>query len=56
LEFVARGQTTKQIASALHVSSSTVTFHLKNASRKLGASSRSEAVALAMKQGRIDLC
>jgi len=53
LQLVAHGATTKEIAARLDVSASTVKFHVENAMRKLGASSRSEAVALAIAGGCI---
>jgi DNA-binding CsgD family transcriptional regulator len=48
LRLVALGRTTKEIASALGISQRTVNWHLGEAFMKLGASSRAEAVALAM--------
>lgn len=49
LTFVAAGRTSKEIASILGISESTVNWHLSNAFTRLGASSRAEAVALAMR-------
>jgi pimeloyl-ACP methyl ester carboxylesterase/DNA-binding CsgD family transcriptional regulator len=46
LQWVARGKTNVEIATALYVSESTVRKHLQNAYRKLGVSSRTAAVAL----------
>jgi DNA-binding CsgD family transcriptional regulator len=42
VEFAAAGRTNRQIAEVLHLSTSTVEFHLTRAFRKLGASSRGE--------------
>jgi DNA-binding NarL/FixJ family response regulator len=50
---VATGQTNKAIAIALGISEHTVKFHLGSAMSKLGAASRAEAVAIAMRQGLI---
>jgi LuxR family maltose regulon positive regulatory protein len=41
----------REIASAMYVSLNTVKTHLKNIYRKLGATSRSEAVAIARTHG-----
>lgn len=49
LTLVAAGRTSKEIASILGISESTVNWHLSNAFTRLGASSRAEAVALAMR-------
>ena len=49
LALVAAGRTSKEIASALGISESTVNWHLANVFARLGASSRAEAVALAMR-------
>lgn len=49
LTLVAAGRTSKEIASTLGISESTVNWHLSNAFTRLGASSRAEAVALAMR-------
>jgi DNA-binding CsgD family transcriptional regulator len=49
LALVAAGRTSKEIAGALGISESTVNWHLANAFERLGASSRAEAVALAMR-------
>ena len=50
LALVAAGRTSKEIASALGISESTVNWHLANVFERLGASSRAEAVALAMRE------
>jgi DNA-binding CsgD family transcriptional regulator len=49
LDLVAEGRTSKEIAVALGISESTVNWHLANVFTRLGASSRAEAVALAMR-------
>ena len=51
LEHVARGETSKEIASALGIGERTVNWHIAQAFARLGAGSRSEAVALAMERG-----
>ncbi|WP_343711995.1 helix-turn-helix transcriptional regulator [Inquilinus sp.] len=51
---VARGGTSKQIARRLGLSMHTVNAYLSSARRKLKASSRSEAVAMALSAGLID--
>jgi DNA-binding CsgD family transcriptional regulator len=48
LRLVASGHTSKEIAAALGISQNTVNWHLANTFARLGASSRAEAVALAM--------
>jgi DNA-binding CsgD family transcriptional regulator len=50
LEHVAHGQSTKEIASDLEISQSTVNWHVGNVLSKLGASSRAEAVALRLRE------
>jgi DNA-binding CsgD family transcriptional regulator/signal transduction histidine kinase len=51
LALVADGLTNKAIASRLHVSARTVNFHLDNIYSKLGVSSRTEAVVIALRSG-----
>lgn len=51
LALVAAGRTSKEIASELQISESTVNWHLTKAFARLGASSRAEAVAIAMRDG-----
>ena len=48
IRLVAVGRTTKEIASTLGISQRTVNWHLSEVFAKLGASSRAEAVALAL--------
>jgi len=47
LEHLALGQSNREIASHLWVSDQTVKFHLRNVYRKLGASTRTEAIKIA---------
>jgi DNA-binding CsgD family transcriptional regulator len=51
LQLLAAGQRNRAIAAKLHVSENTVKFHLRNIYRKLGATSRTEAIALAHSSG-----
>jgi two-component system nitrate/nitrite response regulator NarL len=51
LSLVATGQTTRAIAAELRISEATVKWHVQSAMRKLGASSRAEAVAIAVRRG-----
>lgn len=51
LELMAKGLTNVQIAEELIVSRSTVKFHVSNILSKLHASSRTEAVAIAIENG-----
>lgn len=53
LRLVARGEGNDAIARALHITERTVKFHLQNAYRKLGARNRTEAAALARREGVI---
>ena len=50
LALVAAGRTSKEIASDLGIAESTVNWHISNVFGRLGASSRAEAVALAMRE------
>jgi len=54
LEFLAEGQSSKEIANFLAISEATVKGHLKNLYDKLGASDRAHAVAIALRQRLID--
>lgn len=53
LLWAAEGKTSWEIARILGISERTVIFHLQNAARRLNASSRQQAVALAISQGLI---
>ena len=55
LRQVAAGQTNKSIALKLGISEHTVKFHLGSAMTKLGAASRAEAVAVAIRRGLISV-
>ena len=55
LRAVASGLTNKAIALKLGISEHTVKFHLGSAMSKLGAASRAEAVASAMRRGLISV-
>lgn len=50
---LAEGLSNKQIAASLYISESTAKFHIQNASRKLGASRRTDLVAKASAIGLI---
>lgn len=52
---VAEGWSNRRVADALHVSENTVKNHLRNICEKLGARSRTEAVARGVKDGWISL-
>jgi len=51
LRHVARGETSKEIATSLGIRERTVNWHLGRVFAKLGAGSRAEAVAIAMEEG-----
>jgi two-component system, NarL family, response regulator len=55
LKHVMKGSSNRSIASALELSEHTVNIHVKNILGKLGASGRTEAVALALKKGILQL-
>ena len=50
LALVAAGRTSKEIAGQLGISESTVNWHIANVFERLGASSRAEAVATALRE------
>jgi len=54
LKMLARGMTNRQIASELALSVHTVRTHLGNVFKKLGVSSRTEALACAAKHGWVE--
>ena len=55
LETLATGASTEQVAERLCITSHTVRTHVKNAMSKLGASSKLEAVLIALRAGLISL-
>ncbi len=55
LQLMAQGLPSKTIATRLHISEHTVKFHVGAILAKLGAASRTEAVALAIRRGLIAL-
>lgn len=55
LGLLAQGMANKQIATALGISEHTVKFHVSSIYSKLGATSRTEAVRLGVRQGLIVL-
>jgi DNA-binding NarL/FixJ family response regulator len=55
LRHVAEGNRNRDIAELLHISEETVKVHLKHVMEKLGASDRTQAVAIAVRRGMIQL-
>lgn len=55
LTLVAQGKRAKQICYMLSITKRTVDEHVLNSAKKLGASNRTHAVAIAMTAGQIDL-
>ncbi|MDH3756109.1 MAG: response regulator transcription factor [Acidimicrobiia bacterium] len=55
LRLVASGLTNPQISKRLSISVSTVNHHVHNLLNKLGAKTRTEAVAIALREGLVDL-
>lgn len=53
LLWAADGKTTWEIARIIHVAERTVVFHLQNATRKMGVSTRQHAVARALSLGLV---
>jgi DNA-binding NarL/FixJ family response regulator len=51
LALMAEGRTNRQIGSELYISEKTASVHVSNILAKLGAGSRTEAVALAAQRG-----
>jgi DNA-binding NarL/FixJ family response regulator len=55
LQYLALGSSNKEIARALYVSEGTVKNHVKSVLRKLDASGRAQAIAIAIRRGLIHL-
>ncbi len=53
--WVKEGKTTPQMSSILSVSERTVKFHVRNILRKVRASTRAQAVAIALEEGLIEI-
>ena len=53
LELVAKGLTNRAVGAELFISEKTVSVHLTRVMAKLGATSRTEAVAVALSRGLI---
>ncbi|MCR6741080.1 helix-turn-helix transcriptional regulator [Aeromonas dhakensis] len=53
--WAAEGKQVSDIAQILGITPRTVTFHLERITEKLGASSKSQAISLALKQGLVRL-
>lgn len=51
LRMIRDGNRNKEIAAALHISETTVNFHVRNLVEKLSANDRTHAVAIALKRG-----
>jgi DNA-binding CsgD family transcriptional regulator len=55
LRYVAEGNRNRDIAQTLFISEETVKVHLKHIMEKLGANDRSEAIAIALRRGIMQL-
>jgi two-component system nitrate/nitrite response regulator NarL len=55
LAFIARGQSNKEIAFALGIRERTVKFHVASLFERLGTSSRTEALVVALRLGVIQI-
>jgi len=53
LLWIADGKTSAETAKILNIAEATVTFHLQNVTKKLGASNRVQAVVKAISSGLI---
>ena len=54
VKLLAHGLTGEEIAKELVISPETVRIHVRNARRRLGARTRPQAIALAIRSGQID--
>ena len=55
LEYMAAGKSNKEIAQVIHVSEHTVKAHVKSVLAKMHANGRTEAIAIAIKRGLIEV-
>jgi DNA-binding NarL/FixJ family response regulator len=55
LRLLAEGSSNREIAVRLNISEHTIKFHIRSILGKLGAASRTEAVARGLRSGLIDL-
>jgi LuxR family quorum sensing-dependent transcriptional regulator len=55
LTWVARGKSAWEIGEILHITKRTVDEHVHTAARKIGAANRTHAVALAIRDGMIEV-
>lgn len=55
LQLVSQGRSNREISASLHISENTVKNHMRRLMEKLGAASRTEAVAVAARSGMIQL-
>ena len=55
LDCIVNGASNKEVAAELYISQNTVKVHLRNIYTKLGASSRTEAVTIALQQGIVTI-
>jgi DNA-binding CsgD family transcriptional regulator len=53
VELLASGSTGEEVAERLGISPATVRVHVRNATGKLGASTRTQAVAIAVARGEV---
>ena len=53
LQFLSKGRTNKEIADIMHISIHTVRYHLKHIYKKIGVSTRTEAVVAAIDHGYV---
>jgi DNA-binding NarL/FixJ family response regulator len=53
LDLIREGHRNKQVAGRLAIAETTVNFHIKNLTQKLGANDRTHAVAIAIRRGML---